>query len=645
MTEIKLRRYQERAVENFNKWILTQDPLATITLPVGTGKTIVAASCLSYFPGKVFWIAHRSELIFQAFETIKKINPGINISIEMAERKADSNSQIVVGSVQTISRFRKHLDGFIPDLIIIDEYHHVSINNSTYNTIIKKFDKARILGLTATAWRTDGEPLPLGINLINMDVGTAVNKGYLVPPIAQPLQTETSLASVGNKMGDFDLKSLASTVNNENRNQLIANKALELIIKEKRQGIIFATDVAHSKAIFALLKDKVKAVEVYGETSIEERNKSVERIRNKEIDVIVNNMIFTEGTDFPHLSFAIMARPTKLLGLYIQAVGRVLRTSPGKTDAIIIDVYDKIKAKQSRSSFQDLAANGDLYGEKKRAVNVLTADVPVDDIAKSLINFPIFVKPEKNIRWQIDDETFPISSWQVNASQWLISWVAEIKIPKARSRAIWVPFDELPTQDIRGKLVRHDKFGEGTITEVLEKGSAPKVMVDFGWGTNRIMLIQSLQRQGHVIEHIADQFEFSKTERLFLVCVPEGTEKGRLLTFEKVGYRLLLKDDLRYTKDEIDTYLRNQANSDGNLQLVKSDAKWKKHPATNRQIEYIENLIDDGKISFDLDLASLTKGDVSGIIEQARWSSIICDKFSTDNKTKLLGFDLTTEDM
>src|SRR5262249_53537439 len=39
----------------------------------------------------------------------------------------------------------------------------------------------------------------------------------------------------------------------------------------------------------------------------------------------------------PSVSCLVLARPTKSLGLYRQMVGRVLRTAPGKTDALILD--------------------------------------------------------------------------------------------------------------------------------------------------------------------------------------------------------------------------------------------------------------------------------------------------------------------
>ncbi len=644
---IELRRYQQRCVENFKHWLTTDSRIASITIPTGTGKSLSASACLTHFHGKVLWCAHRQELIFQAKEALELLHPQAKISLEMSEYKADPEADMVVGSIQTLAKNRKNLENFYPDIIVIDEYHHVSEDNSTYQNLFQRWPKSRMLVLSATPWRSSGEKLDLGTNLISMDIGTAVAKGYLVTPIPQILETNTSLAEVNTRAGDFELKSLTSAINVEERNVLIANKAIDLIKIHQRQGIIFAANVEHSKALFDLLKGQVRAAEIYGDTPWEERQELIRQIKNKDIDVVVNNMILTEGTDIPHLSFAIMARPTKLLGLAIQCIGRVLRLFPGKKDAIIVDVYDKIKVKQTRVTFKDVAAAGDLYGDRKRSTQILTAEPKIEEIAKKLINFPIFIRPEKLDRWLVDDEAFSISSWVLNPDQWVISWSAEVKTQKQISKPIWVPFESLPLNSVNltGRPVRHPKFGQGTIKSIAEVGKEPKLLINFEWDTDRVMLMKSLERVGYIQEDVPNEFEINKVERLFYLCFPETENLGRLLAFERAGKELHLKDDKRLAKTEVEIYLEQQATEDGVLGLVKSNAKWKKQPASDKQIEFVKKLMSQGRIGFDLDLEVLNKGEVSAIIEQSKWQEVINQKFGTDCKNKLLGYDISIEDV
>jgi hypothetical protein len=49
-------------------------------------------------------------------------------------------------------------------------------------------------------------------------------------------------------------------------------------------------------------------------------------------------MVLTEGWDAPWAEVAVIARPTRAQGLYTQMVGRVLRTFPGKEQALVLDV-------------------------------------------------------------------------------------------------------------------------------------------------------------------------------------------------------------------------------------------------------------------------------------------------------------------
>jgi superfamily II DNA or RNA helicase len=49
-------------------------------------------------------------------------------------------------------------------------------------------------------------------------------------------------------------------------------------------------------------------------------------------------MVLTEGFDAPWTSCAVIARPTKSPGLYVQMAGRALRLCEGKKDALILDV-------------------------------------------------------------------------------------------------------------------------------------------------------------------------------------------------------------------------------------------------------------------------------------------------------------------
>lgn len=582
---LEKRRYQERIVEAFKQWISSDERFGSIILPTGCGKTISAALALNEARDKkILWAAHREELIAQAFDAIYKIIPNKNIDIEMADRVGNPLSDIIVGSVQTLARKRKHFVGFEPDIIVIDEFHHYSEDNVQYNGLINRWPKAKILGLTATPWRTSGEELPLGSVLLEMDIGTAVEKGYLVKPVPHTVDTNVSLANVKTKLGDFAIGDLSKEVNVDSRNQLIANKIFSLV-EQGRQGILFGVDVAHAKSMYQILKNKIRAAEIYGDTPTEERRHIIELARNGEIDVLVNNCVLTEGLDLPHISFVCVARPTKSLGLFLQMVGRGLRKSPGKEDCIIVDVHDKIKLKQTRVTFEDLIIAGDLHGDKKRASILLDTQLELD-AAKNIKNFPIFLKKNHEDRWQLDDNSFLISTWKISQHQWIATWTLEKDLPKTE-----------------------EKF---------------KTNPD---GTTKI-----------IKEYVPGEFEKIKTDKLFYICEYNGTY--RLLEFVKNCGTLILVSDEKMFKSELDTKLFSMAKADGVLPLIINGAKWKVTEATSKQIQFVKNMISSKKIGYDLDINGLSKGEASNIIDQSRWQVIVNNKFGANNKEELIGYEL-----
>jgi hypothetical protein len=55
------------------------------------------------------------------------------------------------------------------------------------------------------------------------------------------------------------------------------------------------------------------------------------------VAVLTTCTALAEGWDAPWCSAALMVRPTRHVGSYIQMVGRVLRLWPGKSDALVLD--------------------------------------------------------------------------------------------------------------------------------------------------------------------------------------------------------------------------------------------------------------------------------------------------------------------
>jgi hypothetical protein len=182
-----------------------------------------------------------------------------------------------------------------------------------------------------------------------------IKGGYLCDIRGISVKTEANLGAVHTRQGDFMTGDLAEVIDNPERNQLIADTYLEHA--EGRKAIIFCVDVQHSQHVAATMETNgISCRAVYGDMDIDERRETLAAFEAGEIRVLANCNLLTEGWDSPDLGAVLMARPTKSKVLYIQCVGRGLRTSPGKADCLLIDfadIWDK----------HDICAFGTLAGD------------------------------------------------------------------------------------------------------------------------------------------------------------------------------------------------------------------------------------------------------------------------------------------
>jgi superfamily II DNA or RNA helicase len=67
------------------------------------------------------------------------------------------------------------------------------------------------------------------------------------------------------------------------------------------------------------------------------RTATFERFRDGRTQVLTNCLLASYGFDLPELACVVLARPTRSLQLYLQMIGRGLRTAEGKRDCLVLD--------------------------------------------------------------------------------------------------------------------------------------------------------------------------------------------------------------------------------------------------------------------------------------------------------------------
>ena len=344
MSFVQLRDYQSEALNSVIASFSDGTKKQLIVLPTGSGKTILMAAIAKHFNRRTLLLAHREELIQQAFDKFKLYWPEADIGICMAQRDEIEN-QIIIGSVQSCCRQKrlKRLRDHEFDILMIDEAHHATADS--YLNIIETLgfskQKKLLIGVTATPNRADKQKLGdvFGEVSFSRSISTMIKAGYLSPAIGRKILTNFHLKNVQSSNGDFILEDLAEAVNTPERNTFIAQKYK--IYAPERKGVAFCVDVNHCRDLAeAFKKEGIPAAAVWGEMPCEERKMVLDSLKNGSIQVAMSCGVLTEGFDEPSINCISMARPTKSQSLYIQCIGRGIRLWPGKRDCLVLDFTD-----------------------------------------------------------------------------------------------------------------------------------------------------------------------------------------------------------------------------------------------------------------------------------------------------------------
>jgi len=331
-----LRPYQTEIVEAVEAVFgpeLFRAPI--VVLSTGGGKTVVFSKVTldEIAKGSVVWIvAHRQELIYQASKTLTSF--GIHHGVIKAGVKPHPERQVQVASIQTLTRRLK--DQRPPDLIIIDECHHSVAQG--YRNVFAAYPNHRRLGVTATPCRMTGAGLGeiFDIMIHGPTNQFLTDNKFLCPAryYAPPQQADFTRVKVSK--GDYDTKELEVVMDEPS----ITGDAVQHYqrICDGAPMLTFCVSVEHARHVAQQYLDAgYRAACVDGTLSDEDRADRINGLGTGKYQIITSCDLIGEGLDVPVVTVAQLLRPTKSVALHLQQIGRVLRPSPGKEYAIILD--------------------------------------------------------------------------------------------------------------------------------------------------------------------------------------------------------------------------------------------------------------------------------------------------------------------
>ncbi|MGL4525387.1 MAG: DEAD/DEAH box helicase [Aestuariivirga sp.] len=359
---LRLRPYQEEAVEAlYSKWAEGLQRLAVV-LPTGAGKTTVfthlAERFLAANPSKrVLVLAHTDELVRQAAKQMRKVAPHRTVGIVKATRN-EVAARVIVASVQSLRNSARRGQLRNIGLVICDEVHHCPA--TTYRAIFEHYGcmtgDTPLAGFTATLARGDKSKISDIIQDVayRKSISWAIRRGYLLDVRGKRIVIpEMNLLNVKKSRGDFSDGSLAE----ELERSLAPEKVAEAYAEHAsgRKGIAFwpTVEIAEHGAE-AFNACGIRSETIHGKLDAATRRGMLTRLASGETQVVHGVAVLTEGFDDPTISCVVMARPTRSAPLYQQCVGRGLRpnlTLPvaERGDCLVLDVVGASRTHDLRS--------------------------------------------------------------------------------------------------------------------------------------------------------------------------------------------------------------------------------------------------------------------------------------------------------
>lgn len=366
----KLRECQSGAYEAILKHfsVVGLEKHVLVQLPTGTGKSaLIAVMPFNLAKKKVLVLAPNLTLAKQLEDDLEHVNHresstyktrSIFTDVELDDLEVYAlrlegsvnvgdleDHQIIISNYQQLNDIEKWFKGRqdMIDLIIIDEAHHQKAD--TYQEIIKFFANAKIVGLTATPFRSDGKKVD-GKNIYTYHFRDAIKNGYIRNiKVSNVTPQEIELSFSDDKNQTYKLEDIIKMKDDAWFRQgialsqdccdSIARKAHEKLEQLKKdfpncghQIIAAAMHIRHArefvKPAFEKLGLKVGLVSSEHSTTNDE---TIAKLKQGKIDVIINVGMLGEGFDHNKLGVAAIFRPFASLNPYIQFVGRVIRAN------------------------------------------------------------------------------------------------------------------------------------------------------------------------------------------------------------------------------------------------------------------------------------------------------------------------------
>ncbi|MFJ3505294.1 DEAD/DEAH box helicase family protein [Streptomyces sp. NPDC090135] len=349
----ELRPYQIDAVRAIER-DLAADASALLVLATGLGKTVVGGEVIGNLlasrpQARVLVVAHMRDLVEQLEKALwRHIPKTVPTRLLTGDSKPRNLEGVVVATVE--SALAAARNGYRPDLIMIDETHHVA-ETGRFAELLDLCSAAAQFGVTATPWRGDKFDITVrfGYPSFSMGIAEGMAKGFLSA-------VDYRLYADG---VDWDtVKEISRhgySIKDLNRHLFLPQRDEEIVEHLRAawretvepRAIVFCQTIEHAEHMARLLSvsDPQWANASYLHSGLPKRHRNVllNEFRLGRVPVITCVDVFNEGVDVPDVNLIAFLRVTHSRRIFVQQLGRGLRLSPHKKALRVLDFVTDIR--------------------------------------------------------------------------------------------------------------------------------------------------------------------------------------------------------------------------------------------------------------------------------------------------------------
>jgi len=356
--QLEPRPWQKRALVSLVRLRQSGCGRALAAVATGMGKTWLAALDVCQLGReqqrrpRILIVAHRSQILAQAEAAITSLldtefKPA-TVSWYLGGQN-DFSGELVVASIQKLCRPAglALLEATRFDYAIFDEVHHAQA--PTWRRVLASLQAGFVLGLTATPERADGIDVAtlFDDNLACLaSIGDGIEEESLVPFHYIGIADTVEYSQIPWRSGRFDPEELERAVMTSARMERL-REAMQA--HPGTRTIYFCCSRRHASFTRDWLRSHgLTAAAVFSGSGSDPLGESLDALRNGTLSSLCSVDLFNEGLDIPAVDRIVMLRPTESKVLFLQQLGRGLRTSPGKQRLLVLDFVGNHRTFASR---------------------------------------------------------------------------------------------------------------------------------------------------------------------------------------------------------------------------------------------------------------------------------------------------------